>query len=186
MPGASVAIHPGGAGTMPMMPAMPSIGPMSGRATPVTGSPPHPQVYSTDAYDAMAYAATSPALAAAGPELLGQYHAVPVGMPPAYDPRLSQMLQPQALRVMSPAPGVLPDGYPLGALPYGGARSVTDEQIAGHIAAIIAGGDLMAMSKKQVREQAARNLGLSPEEAKARQPWMNMCIAAELAKRTGA
>ncbi|KAJ2700835.1 hypothetical protein H4R19_005447 [Coemansia spiralis] len=181
--GANIAIHGSGVGGMPMMPHIPGTAPMSGRATPVMRSPPHPQVYTADAYDVMAYAASSPPPAA--PDHLAGFPAVPMGMPPAYDPRLSQLLPPQSYRGVSPAPGMLMDGYTMSA-PYGAPRAVSDDQIGAHIAAIIAGGDLMAMSKKQVREQAARDLGLSPEEAKARQPWMNACIAAELAKRTGA
>ncbi|KAJ1730504.1 hypothetical protein LPJ61_002974 [Coemansia biformis] len=196
---ANIAIH---GSTLGAMHAMPGAAPLSGRSTPAIGSPPHPQLYTSDAYDAMAYAATSPPPPV---DHAGAFPSMPMGMPPAYDPRTSQVLSvhggflpQQPIRGVSPAPGGLlhPDSHALGGVGMAGMpmqmpgfqygpRPVSDEQIASHIAAIIAGGDLMAMSKKQVREQAARSLGLSPEEAKTRQPWMNACIASELAKRTG-
>ncbi|KAJ1843153.1 hypothetical protein LPJ57_009826, partial [Coemansia sp. RSA 486] len=56
--------------------------------------------------------------------------------------------------------------------------------IANHVAHIIATADLMTTSKKLVREQLARDLGLPAEEARSRQAFINSCINTELAKRT--
>ncbi|KAJ2509899.1 hypothetical protein GGH20_005633 [Coemansia sp. RSA 1937] len=74
--------------------------------------------------------------------------------------------------------GMLPDYFPQGP--------VTDEAIAVHVASIIATADLMTTSKKQVREQLARDLNLSPDDVRARHAFINSCITTELAKRTGA
>ncbi|KAJ1832615.1 hypothetical protein LPJ63_003395 [Coemansia sp. RSA 2711] len=163
---------------MPMHPAtpgmMPAGMPQSGRATPV-GSPPQQHAYSGDAFDVMSYAAGSSPLQ---PDV--------VGMPPAYDPRTSQVLVQQmpgfAQQMPMPmhrsaSPAMLPDYFP--------NQPVTDEAIASHVASIIATADLMSTSKKQVREQLARDLGLSPEDVRTRHAFINACIGNELAKRTG-
>ncbi|KAJ2167852.1 hypothetical protein GGH15_001828 [Coemansia sp. RSA 562] len=147
-----------------------------GHATPV-GSPPQQHAYSGDAYDVMSYAAGSPMQ----PEYAPFAH-----MPPAYDPRASQIMHNahgqafgpnMAQRAASPM-GMLPDYFPQGP--------VTDEAIAVHVASIIATADLMTTSKKQVREQLARDLNLSPDDVRARHAFINSCITTELAKRTGA
>ncbi|KAJ2160693.1 hypothetical protein GGF46_002050 [Coemansia sp. RSA 552] len=176
--------------------AMPGAAPLSGRATPVAGSPPH--AYSGDAYDVMNYAAANSPMQ---PEYGGAFGGA--GMPPAYDPRISMMGPPAApqmvggfaasqsmmtaQRAASPAMTGVPDYFPpaMGAMPGGAGQGVTDEAIAGHIASIIATADLMATSKKQVREQLARDLGLSPEDIRAHHTLINSCITSELAKRTG-
>ncbi|KAJ2785710.1 hypothetical protein H4R18_000401 [Coemansia javaensis] len=198
----NVAFHGGPAAPPLLGNAAPMAAPLSGRATPVVGSPPHTQLYSADAYDALAYASGG---SPQHQDVTSMFPAAPAGMmPPAYDPRTSMMMpapgggaggvfmgqQPMA-RAASPAMGMMHDGYapapmvPDAHQPAAGSRTVTDEQIANHIAAIIAGADLMNTSKKQVRGQVARDLGMSPDEAKARYAWMNACITAELAKRAG-
>ncbi|KAJ1874252.1 hypothetical protein LPJ55_001625 [Coemansia sp. RSA 990] len=174
------------------MPMLGGAAPLSGRATPVIGSPPQQHAYSGDAYDVMSYAAGSS-------PLQNDYPAV---MPPAYDPRASQLIMPgqpmpmnngafagqqQQLpppmmatqRAASPAMSSLPDYFS-----QVGGNSVSDDIIANHIASIIATADLMTTSKKQVREQLARDLNLSPEDIRARHAFINSCISSELAKRT--
>ncbi|KAJ2614266.1 hypothetical protein H4S08_001792 [Coemansia sp. RSA 1365] len=184
---------------MPVPGTMPGM--ISGRATPIAGSPLPQHAYSGDAYDVMSYAAsTSPQ----HQEHLGGFAAVPGAMPPAYDPRTSQMMThgmpqmpiaggfmaPQPIltpqRAVSPAMSNLPD-YFTQTVPGDGqsGRGVSDEAISSHVAAIIATADLMATSKKQVREQLARDLGLSQEETRARHAFINSCISTELARRTG-
>ncbi|KAJ2354040.1 hypothetical protein H4S02_013218, partial [Coemansia sp. RSA 2611] len=66
-----------------------------------------------------------------------------------------------------------------------GGPAVSDEAIASQIAHIISTANLMTTSKKVVREQLARDLGLTPEDTRARHAFINACISSELAKRTG-
>ncbi|KAJ2774286.1 hypothetical protein GGI18_004596, partial [Coemansia linderi] len=216
---------------------------MSGRATPVMGSPPH--AYSGETFDVMNYAVGG------SPTPQTDYAAATFGMPmaplmpPAYDPRTSQMMVSQGTpplgmlmpqRAASPAvAGGLPEYFSQGngAMMYNGggqhqsmysvgggalgpmqqqqpaplaslsdsalqfpgvastiARSqggpaVSDEAIASQIAHIISTANLMTTSKKVVREQLARDLGLTPEDTRARHAFINACISSELAKRTG-
>ncbi|KAJ2347822.1 Chitin synthase, class 6, partial [Coemansia erecta] len=161
--------------------------PPSGRQTPLIGSPPQQHAYSGDAYDVMSYAAgTSP--------MQAEYPA-PFAMPPAYDPRASQILSAQGTPPM-PMPGFVAHpqltpqraASPMTALPdyFPQQGAVSDDVIANHIANIISTADLMSTSKKQVREQLARDLNLSPDDVRARHALINSCIASELAKRTGA
>ncbi|KAJ2639102.1 hypothetical protein GGF40_001131 [Coemansia sp. RSA 1286] len=125
---------------------------------------------------------------------------VPQGTPPMQTmPSFGghQTINPQ--RTASPAmamnnAGGLPEYFSQGGngtMMYGGQMqqpqvggSVSDEAIANHVAHIIATADLMTTSKKLVREQLARDLGLSAEEARSRQAFINSCINTELAKRT--
>ncbi|KAJ2856150.1 hypothetical protein GGI22_003905, partial [Coemansia erecta] len=189
-------------------PGMPTA---SGRATPVMASPPH--AYSGEAFDVMSYAATTASPPQA--DYSGVFGGTVGALPPAYDPRASQMMAagpnnvggfvPQMVasqRAASPAVmgGTLPEYFmQANAVPGSGfmntdaqqqqqqqqQHSVSDEAIASHIAHIIATADLMNTSKKLVREQLARDLGISPDEIKARQVFINGCINNELAKRTG-
>ncbi|KAJ2006444.1 hypothetical protein GGI04_001880 [Coemansia thaxteri] len=251
------------AANMMIRPAMPV---MSGRATPVMGSPPH--AYSGESYDVMSYAAgtggSPPLDYSAGGAVFGAPAAA--NLPPAYDPRTSQMMMAQSTpplgmllphRAASPAAAAaaamsgLPDYFAQGngvvsmyggagglsmpatpmqavVVPHAGAGSagahnlislsdgamhfpglaasrsgnsshhphlshpgqqqqlltVSDEAIASQIAHIISTADLMTTSKKLVREQVARDLGLTPEDTKARHAFINACITSELAKRT--
>ncbi|KAJ2047027.1 hypothetical protein IW146_001826 [Coemansia sp. RSA 922] len=217
---------------------------MSGRATPVMGSPPH--AYSGESYDVMSYAVgNSPTPQT---DYAAATFAMPMAplMPPAYDPRTSQMMVSQGTpplgmlmpqRAASPAvAGGLPEYFAQGngAMMYNGggqhqsvysvsggtlvpmhqqqqaaplaslsdsalqfpgvsntiARSqggpaVSDDAIASQIAHIISTANLMTTSKKVVREQLARDLGLTPEDTRARHAFINACISSELAKRTG-
>ncbi|KAI7833728.1 chitin synthase-domain-containing protein [Kickxella alabastrina] len=169
-----------------------------------------------DTYDVMSYAAgPSPPIPQAD---YSAAFGMPGTMPPAYDPRTSQMMvshsspmtpmmmpsytgqqmmMPQ--RAASPATtGGMPDYFVQGngAMMYGGqlqqqqqqmmmmGGGVSDEAIANQVSNIIATADLMTTSKKLVREQLARDIGLSPEETKARQAFINACINSELSKRT--
>ncbi|KAI9503711.1 chitin synthase-domain-containing protein [Coemansia spiralis] len=210
----------GNTAPMGMPGVVPGMVAHSGRATPIAGSPPllqqhHQQqshAYSGDAYDVMSFAAGG---ASPQADYTAAFGAAGVAMPPAYDPRTSQMMSAGApgfgahmvvpQRAASPAMmGGLPDYFPQNNMaaanpmmyPGGVAspamgpdgqqyRNVSDEAIASHVANIIATADLMTTSKKLVREQLARDLGLSPEELKARQAFINSCINNELAKRTG-
>ncbi|KAJ1799460.1 hypothetical protein LPJ59_001812 [Coemansia sp. RSA 2399] len=192
-------VPPGGHSGMPTA---------SGRATPVMASPPH--AYSGDAYDVMSYAATTASPPQA--DYSGVFGGTVGALPPAYDPRASQMMAaglnnvggfvPQMVasqRAASPAVvgGALPEYFvQANVVPGSGfmsadaqqqqqQHSVSDEAVASHIAHIIATADLMTTSKKLVREQLARDLGISPDEIKARQVFINGCINNELAKRTG-
>ncbi|KAI8320717.1 hypothetical protein GQ54DRAFT_290808 [Martensiomyces pterosporus] len=61
--------------------------------------------------------------------------------------------------------------------------SVSDEQIASHVAEIIATADLMTITKKQVREQIMVRFGMQADEAKSRRDFINQCIGQELQKR---
>ncbi|KAJ2475393.1 hypothetical protein IWW47_006509, partial [Coemansia sp. RSA 2052] len=65
-----------------------------------------------------------------------------------------------------------------------GGPAVSDDAIASQIAHIISTANLMTTSKKVVREQLARDLGLTPEDTRARHAFINACINSELAKRT--
>ncbi|KAJ2872165.1 hypothetical protein GGH93_004241 [Coemansia aciculifera] len=217
---------------------------MSGRATPVMGSPPH--AYSGESYDVMSYAVGGSPTPQT--DYAAATFAMPMAplMPPAYDPRTSQMMVSQGTpplgmlmpqRAASPAvAGGLPEYFAQGngAMMYNGggqhqsvysvsggtlvpmqqqqqqaaplaalsdsalqfpgvatiARSqggpaVSDEAIASQIAHIISTANLMTTSKKVVREQLARDLGLTPEDTRARHAFINACISSELAKRTG-
>ncbi|KAJ1888397.1 hypothetical protein LPJ66_008600 [Kickxella alabastrina] len=208
-------------GAMPLasntaMMGVPGMPTASGRATPVIGSPSQ-HIYSGDTYDVMSYAAgPSPPIPQAD---YSAAFGMPGTMPPAYDPRTSQMMvshsspmtpmmmpsytsQQMMLpqRAASPATmGGMPDYFVQGngAMMYSGqlqqqqqqmmmmGGGVSDEAIANQVSNIIATADLMTTSKKLVREQLARDIGLSPEETKARQAFINACINSELSKRTG-
>ncbi|KAJ1966322.1 hypothetical protein GGI12_000165 [Dipsacomyces acuminosporus] len=142
-----------------------------------------------------------------GQLMMGSQSTPPLAMAQAAPVFNTQMLPPQ--HVGSPAIGGMPEySSPAGGsaayAPYSGTvtsavqqqlgaasstalrSGVSDETIAMQIANIIASVDLMATSKKQVREQLARDLGLSSEDLKARHAFVNSCIGAELAKRSGA
>ncbi|KAJ2251980.1 hypothetical protein GGH98_003139, partial [Coemansia sp. RSA 454] len=60
---------------------------------------------------------------------------------------------------------------------------ISDEQLAGRVAEIIATTDLMTITKKQVRQQIMAYFGMSSDEEKARREHINQCITTELEMR---
>ncbi|KAJ2824485.1 hypothetical protein IWW50_003314 [Coemansia erecta] len=134
-------------------------------AAPAAGSPGQ-QMQGVSAYPFPSVGGSNPVMFASGPE-------ANMGLQRDADVAIGNFGD-FVLAPVSPSTGQQLSQWPSG---------VSDEQLAGRVADIIATTDLMTITKKQVRQQIMAHFGISADEEKARRELINQCITTELEKR---